>query len=187
MGAVLAGEYLERTFKVRNINNVFLYEEGLNYKSHACCLIQYRNLFKWENKWFYPVSFDSVGRRGELIENSCIGNHAAQNLNLNTIFEGRIVCICKVLDIHVLVCLWKWLLIHVYWNPICISLQLMNSSSLSIDYCIKMDSLSLERHNIAQAVPAFIQANKTTKLSVGKWIKTSFLQRIKSIEILTAM
>lgn len=45
--------------------------------------------------------------------------------------------------------------------------KLMNSSSLSIDYCIKMDSLSLERHNIAQAVPAFIQANKTTKLSVG--------------------
>lgn len=29
MGAVLAGEYLERTFKVRNINKGFLYEEGL--------------------------------------------------------------------------------------------------------------------------------------------------------------
>lgn len=28
MGAVLAGEYLERTFKVRNINKGFLYEEG---------------------------------------------------------------------------------------------------------------------------------------------------------------
>lgn len=30
MGAVLAGEYLERTFKVRNINKGFLYEEGLS-------------------------------------------------------------------------------------------------------------------------------------------------------------
>ena len=52
--------------------------------------------------------------------------------------------------------------------------QLMNSSSLSIDYCIKLDSLSLERHNVSQAVPAFIQSNKTTKLSVGK--PTAYLQ-----------
>lgn len=33
MGAVLAGEYLERTFKVRNINKGFLYEEGLSMPS----------------------------------------------------------------------------------------------------------------------------------------------------------
>lgn len=104
-------------------------------------------------------------------------------------FERRIVYICKVLivklDINVLVCLWNWLLINVdvYWYQICISLfQLLNSSSLSIDYCIKLDSLSLERHNIAQAVPAFIQANKTTKLSVGKWTNHFFHQRLKSIE-----
>ncbi|XP_056018167.1 cilia- and flagella-associated protein 74-like isoform X2 [Ostrea edulis] len=45
--------------------------------------------------------------------------------------------------------------------------KMMNSSSLSIDYCIKLDSLSLQRHNEAQAIPGFIQKNKTTNLSVG--------------------
>ncbi|XP_061162453.1 cilia- and flagella-associated protein 74-like [Saccostrea echinata] len=45
--------------------------------------------------------------------------------------------------------------------------KLMNSSSLSIDYSIKLDSLSLQRHNEAQVIPAFIQRNKTNPLSVG--------------------
>ncbi|XP_062567014.1 cilia- and flagella-associated protein 74-like isoform X2 [Saccostrea cucullata] len=45
--------------------------------------------------------------------------------------------------------------------------KLMNSSSLSIDYSIKLESLSLQRHHDAQVIPAFIQKNKTNYLSVG--------------------
>lgn len=160
------------------------------YTCLACCLIQWRNLFKWENKWFFLFIW-LCKKEGELNENSCIGNHATQNFNLNTLFWKENCLYMQGVDSktgHKCSCmfnLWNWLLInvHVYWYQICISLfQLLNSSSLSIDYCIKLDSLSLERHNIAQAVPAFIQANKTTKLSVGKWTNHFFHQRIKSIE-----
>lgn len=79
MGAVLAGEYLERTFKVRNINKGFLYEEGL----YMPCMLPNPSNEKTNG---FSFLFDSVKRKGELIENSCIGNHATQNFNLNTLF-----------------------------------------------------------------------------------------------------
>lgn len=85
MGAVLAGEYLERTFKVRNINKGFLYEElRLIHAFHAA----YSNeeICSNEKTNGFSFLFDSVKRKGELNENSCIGNHATQNFNLNTLF-----------------------------------------------------------------------------------------------------
>ncbi|KAK3105163.1 hypothetical protein FSP39_018521 [Pinctada imbricata] len=45
--------------------------------------------------------------------------------------------------------------------------KMQNMSSLSIDYCIKLESLSLQRHTRAQELPGFIQRDSKTKLNVG--------------------
>ena len=45
---------------------------------------------------------------------------------------------------------------------------MQNSSSLSIDYCIKLESLSLLRHAKSQDLPSFIQGDAEERAVVGK-------------------
>ena len=45
--------------------------------------------------------------------------------------------------------------------------QIMNTSSLSVQYAIKLDSQSLRRHTKAQGIPQFVQVDLKARSLVG--------------------
>lgn len=66
--------------------------------------------------------------------------------------------------------LWMFLRMHMYQLLTCQSLlpvQIVNTSTLSVQYSIKLDSQSMLRHAKAQGLPAFVNDQENSKSLVG--------------------
>lgn len=79
---------------------------------------------------------------------------------------------CSALYMH-----WNYYAIFVFLSLLTINslfqFQIQNTSSLSVDYVIKQDSLSLQRHDKAQTLPRFLRPESSVKNFVGK-LKNTF-------------
>ena len=59
--------------------------------------------------------------------------------------------------------------------------QIVNTSTLSVQYCIKLDSQSLLRHSKAQELPGFVCTDAKTKSLVGKSLVLYLMVYISAI------